>query len=139
MKRAAATAIAASLMLAISGCAGSSNPQQESTTTLNGDYVIEDSINATGQVIGQRAVMRMSKSEVKAMSDKEFSVFVDDKTVSADSNDADYLTIDFGDGTGIVFPSCTNQFFFYGELDGEGMMADDATSFSRDGEKWVRD
>ena len=83
--------------------------------------------------------MQMSKSDAKAMSAKEFSRLVDKETAAADSDGADYLTIDFGDGTGLVFPSCSAEFFFYGELDSEGMMAGKCTTYRRTGVKWIRE
>lgn len=138
-RAAAIAALLASLALATAGCAGNGNPQQESVATSSGDYVIEDSFNTVGQVIGQRAVMQMSKADAKAMSAKEFSKLVDEETTAADSDDADYLTIDFGDGTGIVFPSCTAEFFFYGKLDSEGMTADKCVTYHRDGTRWVQE
>ena len=140
MRRAAVTVMfLASLTLAITGCAGSASPCQETTAKPSGDYTIEDSLNTVGQVIGQRAVLQMSKAEAKAMSSKRFSKLVDKKTAAADSDDADYLTIDFGDGTGIVFPSCTSEFFFYGKLDNEGMMAGKCMTYHRDGAEWIRE
>ena len=125
-----------SLVLAITGCAGNATSHQSATATPSGDYAIEDSLNTVGDVIGKRAVMQMSKADAKAMSAKGFSRLVDKETDAADSDDVDYLTIDFGDGTGLVFPSCTAEFFFCGKLDSEGMMAGKCTTYHRDGVKW---
>lgn len=138
-RAAAIAALLASLMLAITGCAGSGVSQQEPPTPSSGDHVIEDSLNTTGQVIGKRAVMQMVKADAKAMSAKELSKLIDEETTAADSDGADYLTVDFGDGTGMVFPSCTSEFFFYGKLDSEGMMVGKCTTYHRDGTRWVRE
>lgn len=125
-----------SLAMTITGCSGNASSRQSATVTPSGDYAIGDSLNTVGDVIGKRAVMQMSKADAKAMSAKGFSRLVDKETAAADSDDADYLTIDFGDGTGLVFPSCTAEFFFYGKLDSEGMMAGKCTTYCRDGVKW---
>lgn len=138
-KTAVTVTFLASLALTITGCAGGGDSQQEANATPSGDYNIEDSLNTVGQTIGRRAVMQMSKADARAMSAKEFTKLVDEETAAADSDDADYITIDFGDGTGMVFPSCTAEFFFYGELDSEGMTAGKCIQYSRDGKKWVRD
>lgn len=132
-------AFMASLAMAITGCAGNVSSHQSATATPSGDYAIRDSLNATGNVIGKRAVMQMSKSDAKAMSAKEFSRLVDKETAAADSDGADYLTIDFGDGTGLVFPSCTAEFFFCGKLDSEGMMAGKCETYSYSDGAWVKD
>lgn len=139
MKKTTMAAVLTSLALTVTGCAGGSDPQQESASEPSDNYTIEDSLNTVGQTIGKRAVMQMSKADVKAMSAKGFSKLIEEKTAAADSDDADYLTIDLGDGTGMVFPSCTAEFFFYGELDSEGMIAGKSVSYSRDGTKWIRD
>lgn len=83
--------------------------------------------------------MQMSKADAKAMSAKEFSRLIAKETSAADSDDSDYLTIDFGDGTGMVFPSCTAEFFFYGKLDSEDMMAGKCVTYHRDGVKWIKE
>lgn len=138
-KSVAAVAFLTSLVLAITGCAGGGDSQQETTATPSGDCIIEDSLNTVGQTIGQRTVMHMSKADAKAMSAKEFSKLIDEETTAANSDGTDFLTVDFGDGTGMVFPSCTNLYLFYGELDSEGMMAGKSISYSRNGMRWVRD
>ena len=138
-KKATMAAFMVSLAMAITGCSGNASSHQSAASTPSGDYAIRDSLNVTGRVIGKRAVMQMSKSDAKAMSAKEFSKLVDKEAAAADSDGADYLTIDFDDGTGLVFPSCSTEFFFYGKLDSEGMMAGKCTTYRRDGVKWARE
>lgn len=128
-----------SLTMAITGCTGNISSSQSATATLSGDYAIRDSLNATGDIIGKRAVMQMSKSDAKAMSAKEFSKLVDKETAAADTDGADYLTVDFGDGTGLVFPSCSAEFFFCGKLDSEGMMAVKCETYRYSKKTWARD
>lgn len=127
-----------SLTLVVTGCSGTPAHQAE-TATSDSNYIIVDSLNTVGQTIGKRAVLEMDKAEMKAMSAKEFSELVDEETAAADSDGADYLTVDFGDGSGIIFPSCTNLFCYCGDLDSEGMMAGHCVSYNRSGNKWTRD
>ncbi len=60
--------------------------------------------NGSGtSIIGQRAEITVTKEEIKALSSEEFNEFLENEVADSGYN---WFTIDFNDGTGIVFAGC---------------------------------
>lgn len=135
----AAFLAAVALALAVAGCGGGQEQPDQDPPASNAGYVMVDSLNANGDSIGKRAVATADKADLEAMTSKEFETFVEDVVRAAGDGGADYLTVDFGDGTGLTFPSCSGDLLFYGELDEEGMMAGKCDTYRRSKGEWTRD
>lgn len=137
----AASAIAAAVALAfaLSGCGGGQLEQAIDRVADDPGYILVDSLNVSGDAIGKRAVAPASKEDFKKMSHGEFEAFVEETVLPAGETGADYLTVDFGDGTGLTFPSCSGDLVFYGKLDEEGMMAGKCETYRYSKKTWVRD
>lgn len=119
----AAAFVAAVMAFLLSGCGGGQLSRDQGPSSNEADYVMVDSLNASGSAIGKRAVVAADKAYFKEMGPEGLESFVSTVVVPAGDCGADYLTVDFGDDTGLTFPSCSGDFFFYGKLDKEGMMA----------------
>lgn len=92
-----------------------------------GNYLIDEGERERGisvwngtrtEIIGSRMEIKADKSKVKQMKASEFRTFVEfiDVYIKA----YNWVTIDFGDGTGIVFPGNVTQVADYGTIDKDG-------------------
>ncbi len=134
----AAVFVAAAMVLVLPGCGGWQLPQDQGSLSNEADYVMVDSLNASGGVIGKRAVVAADKADFKGMGPEGLDSFVSAVVIAAGDCGADYLTVDFGDGTGLTFPACSGDFFFYGKLDKEGMMAGECETYRHFKDNWAR-
>lgn len=130
--------VAAVMALLLLGCGGGQLPQDQGPSSNEADYAMVDSLNASGGVIGKRAVVVADKADFKEMDSRELDDFIDAVVIAAGDCGADYLTVDFDDGTGLTFPACTGDFFFYGKLDKEGMMAGACETYRCFKGSWAR-
>lgn len=88
--------------------------------------------------MGKRAVVVADKADFKDMDSRELEGFISAVVIPAGDCGADYLTVDFGDGTGLTFPACSGGFFFYRKLDKEGMMAGACETYRHFKDNWAR-
>lgn len=130
--------VAAVMALLLSGCGGGQLPQDQGSSSNEADYVMVNSLNASGGVIGKRAVVAADKADFKEMGPEGLDSFISAVVIAAGDCGADYLTVDFGDGTGLTFPACSGDFFFYGKLDKEGMMAGECETYQHFKDNWAR-
>lgn len=134
----AAVFVAAAMMLVLPGCEGGQLPQDQESSSNEAGYAMVDSLNASGGVIGKRAVVVADKADFAEMDSRELEGFISAVVIAAGDCGADYLTVDFGDGTGLTFPACSGDFFFYGKLDKEGMMAGACETYRCFKGSWAR-
>lgn len=73
--------------------------------------------SGSGEVIGKRAYVEVSKEDAKKVPFNTFVTFQDYTIKDADYN---YFTICFDDGTGIVYAGCVIQYPYYGKIDDTG-------------------
>ena len=134
----AAVFVAAAMVLVLPGCGGGQLPQDQGPSSNEAEYAMVDSLNVSGDVIGKRAVVAADKAVFKEMGPEGLDSFVNAVVIAAGDCGADYLTVDFGDGTGLTFPACSGDFFFYGKLDKEGMMAGECEAYRHFKDNWAR-
>lgn len=93
--------------------------EQSDNNTLNDDITYYDVLNGSKtEVIGQRGVVSLDKTFLTSqVTEEQFIEYV--SAVVKDSG-CNWFTIDFGDGTGIVFVGSMIEFFDYGTLDDIG-------------------
>lgn len=70
---------------------------------------------------GTRAFIKISKETAKSASQEDFAEFLKKQV---DGRNYNWFTIDFGDGTGIVFPGCQWEIGTYCKLQPEGMQGE---------------
>lgn len=93
----------------------------------------EQVLSGSGEVIGTRMVAEIGKAEAQTATQEEFCAWVD-KYVSSDYQ---YVTVDFGDGTGLVFTGGSKDLCEYGELDDAGRVVTAEQTFVRSGDSYV--
>lgn len=69
--------------------------------------------------IGTRAELTVDKNSAKSLSAQEFNSFIE---IEVSGSEYNWFTIDFNDGTGIVFAGCDITTSTYGKIDDEGML-----------------
>jgi hypothetical protein len=88
---------------------------------LNPDKIkIFTVLNDSGtKSIGTRAELTIDKDSAKSLSAQEFNSFIE---IEVSGSEYNWFTIDFSDGTGIVFAGCDITLSTYGKIDDEGML-----------------
>lgn len=90
-------------------------------SVLNSDKIkVYTVLNGSGNaVIGERAEIIVSKASIKELSPEEFNDFLENEISGSGYN---WFTIDFNDGTGIVFTGCDIELPIFGKIGDEGML-----------------
>lgn len=88
---------------------------------LNPDKIkVYSVLNGSGNaVIGKRAEITVSKDSIKDLPPEEFNAFMENEIAGSVYN---WFTIDFNDGTGIIFVGCDITQPTYGKIGDEGML-----------------
>lgn len=86
---------------------------------MNAD--VNESLTQIGAGYGRRAYIVIDKETAKTASQENFAEFLE---MRVDGKDYNWFTIDFGDGTGIVFPGCLWEIGTYCKLQPEGMQGE---------------
>lgn len=68
--------VAAVMALLLPGCGGGQLPQDQGPSSNETDYAMVDSLNASGGVIGKRAVVAVDKVDFKKMDSRELDDFI---------------------------------------------------------------
>lgn len=129
-KKLIALAACAALSLTLAGCGGGGQQQQqqqEPASLSEASYEMLDSLSGSGTVIGQRAYVELDSSLFDGITADKFNEFANTVVSSAGEEGADYFSVQFEDGTGIVFAGCMPTSFSYGTMDDRGMMSGDDT------------
>lgn len=86
---------------------------------LDSESEIKDLLSETGEFVGRRILYKLSKRGVQAVSQEQFVEFMNDRVLQLNNEVFNYVTIDFGDGTGLLFmPGVAAA--TYGEIDETG-------------------
>lgn len=98
--------------------------EKEQENELTGNILLDtkpevvDVLSGTNEFIGSRVLYKISKNDMQSVSQEQFAEFMD-KRVLGISKTFNYLTIDFGDGTGFLcMPGIAVA--TYGEIDETG-------------------
>lgn len=86
---------------------------------LDSESEIKDLLSETGEFVGRRILYRLSKSDMQAVSQEQFAEFMNDRILQLSNEVFNYVTIDFGDGTGLLFMPGV-AVVTYGEIDNTG-------------------
>lgn len=99
---------------------------QEDTVELTGNLLLDTELkiasvtSGAGDVIGSRGEQSISKDELKTVSQEQFQEYMNKRVLdSYKSANLKWVTIMFGDGTGLHFMPGTAM-ATYGKVDGEG-------------------
>lgn len=85
-----------------------------------GNIKIYDVVNGSGNtIIGKRAIILVNKEALKSMPTDEYNSFLENEISGSGYN---WFTIEFKDGTGIVFAGCDIDSCMYGLIDSDGML-----------------
>lgn len=85
------------------------------------DLTIKDVKSGDGSVIGQRAYIRVMKSQLQEITSDNFVEFVESRVRDSGFN---WVSIICDDGTGICFPGSMVQVADYGKLDADGSIVE---------------
>lgn len=86
---------------------------------LDTEAEIIDLLSETDEFVGRRILYKLSKSDVQSVSKEQFVEFMDNRVLGISNEVFNYITIDFGDGTGLLcMPGIA--VVTYGEIDGTG-------------------
>ena len=123
--------ILASILIAtllLSGCSSNSSSNSSTAVTAEteapktGNVFLDAEVKTVstkiGTSYGTRAYIVIDKETAKTASQEEFAEFLE---MRVDGKDYNWFTIDFGDGTGIVFSGCIWKTGIYCKLESEGM------------------
>lgn len=83
---------------------------------LDTESEIEDVLSGTGEFIGNRILYSISKNDMQSVTAEQFVEFMDNRVLNISNAIFNYITIDFGDGTGLLFMPGT-AVATYGEID----------------------
>lgn len=114
MKRSFCVIIAAVLLVVLSACGGSGK-------LIDCKVETQDVKSGSGETIGQRAYVSVSKEVLTETTQEEFLKFAEDVV---DNSGYNWFTIMCDDGTGIVFNGSNISIPAYGKLDDEGAIAE---------------
>lgn len=70
---------------------------------------------------GTRAYILFTSADMAVVSEQDYREFCDTTVASAKTKGYSYFTVDFQDGTGIVYPGCSTDMADYAYLDGNGL------------------
>lgn len=70
---------------------------------------------------GTRAYILFTSADMAVVSEQNYREFCDTTVASAKTKGYSYFTVDFQDGTGIVYPGCSTDMADYAYLDGNGL------------------
>jgi hypothetical protein len=92
------------------------SPEESASSNplMNLEVHTADVKTGAGDVIGTRAWVSYTRSQFDALADDQIAEFALEVVDGADYN---WFTIDFGDGTGVVFNSCSILLASLGEID----------------------
>ena len=142
---AAASVLALSLCMVGCGSGGnaSDNQQQhqqqqiESTNPLlSFDVAYNDSLSGSGAVIGTYVIVDGDKAAFEAATEDEFGEFVEAVVAKAAEDGSDYVTVDFGNGTGLQFTGASSTMVTYGKIDDDGMLSKRIATYLCSDGKW---
>lgn len=86
-------------------------------------------LNGSGNaVIGERAEITVSKDLIMDLSPEEYNVFLENEVAGSGYN---WFTIDFDDGTGIIFAGCDIELSTYCKIGDEGMLKETIGTIKR--------
>lgn len=124
-KKLIALAACAALAVTLAGCSGGGQQQQqqEPSSLSEASYEMLDSLSGSGNVIGHRAYVELDSELFDGITADEFNEFVNTVVASAGEDGADYFSVQFDDGNGIIFPGCMTMTFSYGPMDDEGTVS----------------
>lgn len=109
------------LLIGIFAGGGDSNDDSEKAASdnplMNCEVMEADVKSGSGKVIGTRAYIEFPRKEFDKLSDEQIAEFAQEVIDGADYN---YFTIDFGDGTGVVFSGCNIVAASIGDIDETG-------------------
>ena len=118
------------LLVLLAAC-GSTNEtkSQESETTLtqntsdnpliSADFKTADVKSGSGDILGQRGYINLSKSDLKTITNEQLVDFANEKVAGSGLN---WVAIICEDGTGICFSGSIKEIASYGKLDSEGAL-----------------
>jgi hypothetical protein len=110
------------------------SPEESASSNplMNLEVNTADVKSGGGDVIGTRAWVTYTRSQFDALTDDQIAEFALEVVDGADYN---WFTIDFGDGTGVVFSGCLIQGASLGEIDDTGaiLKAEKYLTVSKDG------
>jgi hypothetical protein len=97
------------------------SPEESASSNplMNLEVNTADVKSGGGNVIGTRAWVTYTRSQFDALTDDQIAEFALEVVDGADYN---WFTIDFGDGTGVVFNSCSTLLASLGEIDDTGAL-----------------
>lgn len=86
---------------------------------LDSESEIKDLLSGTGEFVGRCILYKLSKSDMQTVSQEQFAEFMNDRILQLSNEMFNYVTIDFGDGTGLLFMPGV-AVVTYGEIDNTG-------------------
>ena len=90
---------------------------QKHNVLMDYDLTVKEVKSGDGSVIGQRAYIRIMKSQLQEITSENFVEFVESRVRDSGYN---WVSIICDDGTGICFPGSMVQVADYGKLDDDG-------------------
>ncbi len=86
---------------------------------LDSEPEIKDLLSETDEFVGRRILYKLSKSDMQTVSQEQFTEFMNARILQLSNEMFNYVTIDFGDGTGLLFMPGVSV-VTYGEIDTTG-------------------
>lgn len=111
-----------------SGC---SESEPAEPAEPSGNVFLEASLKSMDLTVGTCEYIEVSKEDAKSASVDDYKAFLESVV---DQSEANYVSIMFGDDTGIVFPKTSMGIAEYGDIDSEGGITNSYGQISRDGE-----